>query len=512
MRRALWASTFLLLVVALALAACAGDEGEQGSPGPKGEPGSPGPVGADGEPGPPGSPGQDGANFEPPVFVGAEACAQCHQDISDTFSKSGHPYKLTKVVDGQPPDYPFTEIPSPPEGYTWDDISYVIGGYNWKARFIDQDGFIITGDEDATTQYNFYNPDLDMGDDWVVYHAGEEIPYDCGSCHTTGFSPQGNQDGLPGLVGTWAEAGIQCEECHGPGSAHIQHPISYGMEIDRDSAACGDCHFRGVPEEVDAGDGFIKHHEQYEELFQSKHVTIDCVVCHDPHVGVIQLRENDAQYTTRTQCEDCHFKEEQNFNLNFHPSECIECHMPRVTKSALGDAERFTGDIRTHLMAIDPNQIDQFSADGSVTLSQLGLNFACRHCHSEGGMASPKSDEELMDAANGIHDPAPAAPMAPPESLTFVDSVTVEERDGGYYAIVQGNYSDLCASTSSIEQEVDGSTISLNIYQSSPPGMVCAAVLTPFILELPLDTTGLEPGEYTLIVNEGTATTTFTIS
>jgi hypothetical protein len=32
--------------------------------------------------------------------------------------------------------YHFTEIPSPSEGYTWDDIAYVIGGYNWKAHFI----------------------------------------------------------------------------------------------------------------------------------------------------------------------------------------------------------------------------------------------------------------------------------------------------------------------------------------------------------------------------------------
>ena len=44
--------------------------------------------------------------------------------------------------------------------------------------------FIITGDENATTQYNFYNKTLDMGDNWVAYHAGEEKPYNCGSCHT----------------------------------------------------------------------------------------------------------------------------------------------------------------------------------------------------------------------------------------------------------------------------------------------------------------------------------------
>jgi hypothetical protein len=512
MRRALWVFTLLLLVTSLMLAACAAEEGAEGPTGPKGDPGPPGPAGSDGEPGPTGSPGEDGANFEPPVFVGSAACAECHEELSEVFNQSGHPYKLTKVVDGQAPDYPFTEIPSPPEGYTWDDISYVIGGYNWKARFIDQEGFIITGDEDATTQYNFYNSDLDMGDNWVAYHAGEEKPYDCGSCHTTGFSPEGNQDGLPGLVGTWAEAGIQCEECHGPGSAHIQHPMSYGMDIDRDAAACGDCHFRGVVEEVDASGGFIRHHEQYEELFQSKHLTIDCVNCHDPHTGVIQLRETDAPQTTRTECEDCHYKEEQNFNLRFHSFDCIECHMPQVTKSALGDPERFTGDIRTHLMAIDPNQIEQFTEDGSQALSQLGLNFACRHCHSESGIASLKTDEELKDAANGIHDPAPVEPEAPEESLVFADSVSVEERDGEYYAIVKGNYSNSCSMTSSIEQEVEGSTISLDIYSASPPGLVCASVLTPFTQEVLLETEGLEAGEYTVIVNEGMATTTFTLS
>ena len=142
---------------------------------------------------------------------------------------SGHPWKLNPVVDGQPPEYPFTEIPNPPEGYTWDDIAYVIGGYNWKARFIDQEGFIITGDADATTQYNLFNEEIDLGGDWVAYHAGEETPYDCGACHTTGYSARGNQDGLPGLIGTWALPGIQCEECHGPGSLHANHPFDWDM-------------------------------------------------------------------------------------------------------------------------------------------------------------------------------------------------------------------------------------------------------------------------------------------
>jgi hypothetical protein len=78
--------------------------------------------------------------------------------------------------------------------------------------------------------------------------------------------------------------------------------------------------------------------------------------------------------------------------------------MPRVTKSAVGNAEMFTGDISTHLMAIDPDQIEQFNEDGSEALSQLGLNSACRHCHVEGGSATPKTDEELIEKANGYHD------------------------------------------------------------------------------------------------------------
>jgi hypothetical protein len=326
---------------------------------------------------------------------------------------SGHPYKLNPVVDGQPPTYPFTEVPNPPEGYTWDDILYVIGGYNWKARFVDHDGYIITGDADATTQYNFPNPVVGNDAGWVGYHAGEENkPYDCGTCHTTGYSPRGNQDDLPGLVGTWSEGGITCEECHGPGSLHIQDPYGISMEIDRDSAQCGSCHLRGAIESVNASGGFIKHHEQYEELFQSKHITIDCVTCHDPHTGVIQLRKaEEGTPTTRTACENCHFDQGKYQDSVVHPAvaQCIDCHMPRVTKSAVGNAEKFTGDIRTHLMAIDPTQIGQFTEDGSEALSQLGLDFACRGCHVEGGSATIKTDEELIAKAFGYHD-RPEAP------------------------------------------------------------------------------------------------------
>ncbi len=344
-------------------------------------------------------------------YVGTETCAECHTEIAEVFMKSGHAYKLNPVAGGQPPEYPFTELPELPEGYTWDDISYVIGGYNWKARFMNQDGYIITdepgksGNEEYLNQYNFANPNVGTEAGWTTYHSGEENkPYDCGSCHTTGYDPTGENE-LPGIVGTWAEPGVRCEECHGPGSLHVANPRGVRMVVDRDSELCGACHIRGAPEAVNASGGFIRHHEQYEELFQSKHAVINCVQCHDPHVGVVQLRQAGEQ-TTRTQCQNCHFENAKYQNSEVHPAlgvECIDCHMPRIVKSAVGDAEKFTGDIRTHLMAIDPDQVGQFTEDGSEALSQISLDFACRHCHVDGGKATPKTDEELIERATGYH-------------------------------------------------------------------------------------------------------------
>jgi hypothetical protein len=389
----------LILLAALTITAC----GAEGSVGPAGPPG---PAGPEGPQGPVGSVGSVGAEY-----VGSTTCQECHSDTYDVFMLSGHPYKLNKVVDGQPPEYPFTEVANPPDGYTWDDISYVIGGYNWKARFIDRDGFIITGaDENATTQYNFANDVVGTDASWVGYHAGEaDKVYDCGPCHTTGYSPwppDVHQDDLEGLIGTWTEPGIRCEECHGPGGNHVSDPHGVAMEVDRSSEQCGECHVRGGAEAVNASGGFIKHHEQYEELFQSKHLTLECVDCHDPHAGVVQLRQAELP-TTRTQCESCHFEQDKYQNSEVHTAmavECIDCHMPRVTKSAVGNADMFTGDIRTHLMAIDPDQIGQFSEDGSIALSQIGLDFACRHCHVAGGQATAKTDEQLTERAFGYHD------------------------------------------------------------------------------------------------------------
>lgn len=407
--------TSLLTAVILSLVACQPQEGPVGTAGPEGPQGAPGPEGRQGEQGLPGPAGADGLSYTPPAYVGSETCANCHQETYDTFINSGHPHQLTPVVDGQSPVYPFTEIPNPPDGYTWDDISYVVGGYNWKARFIDQDGFMITGD---AAQFNLPNDELDLGDDWTAYHSGEETPYDCVGCHTTGYSAIGNQDGRAGLSGTWELDGVQCEACHGPGSLHANDPIVWQMPIDRDSQACSSCHLPGETAVIVAQDGFIQHHDSYENFFQGKHAVIDCVVCHDPHTGVVQLQQADLA-TTQTACEDCHLDIARNRENEIHSQgECMNCHMPRVIQSAVADPAQFTGDLRTHMVSINPTLINQFNEDGTAAGYGLALESTCRSCHngSSNSFASNKTDEELINAATGYHNPPTPEPTAAAET------------------------------------------------------------------------------------------------
>ena len=337
--------------------------------------------------------GEVGKENDPPTYVGAEVCELCHREVYDRYAQSGHNLALNPVVNGQPPEYPFSEIPSPPEGYTWDDVAYVVGGYNWKARFVGQDGFLITGDANSATQYNLHNADLDLGDQWVPYHSGEELAFDCGRCHTTGYRPDGNQAERPGLRGTWAADGVQCEACHGAGSRHVESPLDVPLTSNQDASLCQTCHTAGNLDQMEAGDGFVLHHDRTDSPLAAKKQNLGCVGCHDPHQGVVAAQEK-QQPTTHTPCETCHLDKASPRADQLHPTvvECVDCHMPQLIKSAVGDAAAFTGDLRTHLLQIQP-AAGQFSEDGGTSMPYISLDFACRQCHVE------KTDNELIAAA-----------------------------------------------------------------------------------------------------------------
>lgn len=425
----------------------AGAKGDPGAAGAKGDPSDPGAAGAKGDPGAAGLDGlacwdldgngacdlasedtdADGActvldcqgagGFQAPQYIGSEACAECHQSVYDSFIKTGHPYKLTKVEGGVAPARPFDSVtggvPNPPLGLSWNDVSYVIGGFAWKARYVGADGYIVTGQEGELVQWNFPNDIVGKAGGWVAYSAGQKKPYDCGSCHTTGWIPCPvgdttceHQDGLEGMAGSFNVGGVHCEECHGPGSQHAAFPYLVEAKVVRDSEACGQCHIRGDVSTVDAKGGFVEHHEQYEELYTTKKFAMKCVDCHDPHKSVKFLDPTvNPTGGIKRKCTDCHLNYDKNQKSVVMQSfaKCIDCHMPRLGKSAWGDAAKFTGDVRSHMFAINTiADAPQFTEDGKLAEPYLNLDWACNSCH--GVTASVKTQAELEASATGYHD------------------------------------------------------------------------------------------------------------
>lgn len=319
-------------------------------------------------------------------YVGSDACMICHFKQHNDFVVSGHPYKLRKAKDAKIAG----GIPLP-EGYTWEDLSYVIGGKKWKARYMDKKGYIITmtgpkKDQPGKNQYNMWN------DTWSNYHAGEKKKYNCGKCHTTGYSKEGNQGGMEGIVGTWAFPGIQCEACHGPGGKHVKGPSKANITVDKSSAQCGKCHIRGKKEKIPASKGFIRHHEQYNEILASPHKALDCVVCHDPH--------KKAEFSVKIGCESCHSKQKKDYAgtaMQLRGVACTDCHMPMATKSAIKQA-KYKGDVQTHVFKIniDPNA-KMFSDDGKWAKGFLTVEYACLVCHGE------KSKDWAIKTAKNVH-------------------------------------------------------------------------------------------------------------
>ncbi|WP_136799018.1 multiheme c-type cytochrome [Desulfosediminicola ganghwensis] len=306
-------------------------------------------------------------------YVGSDQCFSCHQEIYSQWLATGHPWKLRKVDKAR-----YAKIPLPP-GYSWDDITYVIGGAIKKARFIDKEGYIVTAAKDgseAKTQYN-----LEDGS-WSFYHKGEKKPYACGPCHMTNYSKEGNQDNMEGMVGTWSEDGIGCEECHGPGMNHVREPSKETIKIDTSSEACGKCHQRGgMGPEPPAKGGFIRHHEQINELKAGVHKDMGCVDCHNPHQRAILVKDN---------CLECHEEIGKSYAMTIHGKQgtrCVECHMPKATKSAISVAS-YTGDVRTHLFKIntaaDANMFKEVEDNGKKSTFAQGfvtVEYSCLSCH-----------------------------------------------------------------------------------------------------------------------------------
>lgn len=377
------------------------------------------------------------------TYLASTACRTCHSDIGALHSLHAHAHKLTAITDGGPafPAIATTAgIPSPPDGFAWSDISYVLGGYAKTALFLDNDGYLLTtGLTGSATRWNLTFPPNGTVAGFAAYEPGAVAPksYDFESFRhdTTGAVEQNPatpmfQENRPGFLGTWAEPGVQCEACHGPGSKHVPNPAARNIFVDLNGAqTCNRCHsrpFGSTTGEIPAAGGFIRDQSQYLELRASGgHSSFACGYCHDSHRSLAYDRAN----ALRNDCTACHSE----MNMALHkgkvfrrgnyeePLTCASCHMPfatlngsQATSATVGALGRM-GDTRTHIFRINTNPVDFngfFTADGTQVIrdaqgrAAVSVDFVCLRCHNNVGTPTLAfTVERAAEISLGLHLP-----------------------------------------------------------------------------------------------------------
>jgi hypothetical protein len=345
-------------------------------------------------------------------YIGSSRCMSCHAGFSSSivsaYTQSGHYFAL-QPVSGQAPVYPdfAPGVTVTPPGINWYFISYVIGGYAWCANFTSTDnGTVLTGTD---AQYNLASSYLGTDAGFVPYSPDTQDPgaFDCVSCHATGYQPGG----------AWSQAGVGCESCHGPGSAHALSPYAVKPEASW-GTACTDCHARGSAPVVEASGGLLLHEQQAAELTASPKSFMQCTTCHDPHASAHYDDEAEGTAIVAA-CTSCHTG--VTVGLSMSQLACIDCHMPYAVKAGSSKVfidpaqnENVFGDMRSHIFKIHADAAapaDMFSDNGTLLAvdasgktAGLTVNFVCLGCHRSGGRAATSYTFEQVKAfAKTVH-------------------------------------------------------------------------------------------------------------
>ncbi|MCG9729532.1 Ig-like domain-containing protein [Shewanella sp. Isolate13] len=380
------------------------------------------------------------------VYVGSNKCVSCHID-KKSFFETGHNFKFTKIENGEEPIYPFTSISGildfiegvdntlgKPTG--WGDISYVIGGYKSSAMFVDMNGYIFSGDKvGGAVVPKGHQVTAEMMYAYAPNDAPDAHPYDyCGRCHTTGWKDYteatgdyrnlNRQDDMPGMGGTFALTGVQCESCHGAGGEHIQEPskqnivkratarttedylrddMGYGKAV-----ACSECHtvddsIKRYPDYIspqnavfggDTQGGRIAKNggglngrggrhaattmigtdpDSGEAMGKKKDFT--CSTCHNPHKSEHYQTQPGHENAIVRECTDCHSKKFNPGNgggvAHATIAKCTDCHMPSESHMFKIDISRASDDA------------SNFSLDGKYNKPWLRASDSCKTCHEQ---------------------------------------------------------------------------------------------------------------------------------
>jgi tetratricopeptide (TPR) repeat protein len=332
-------------------------------------------------------------------YVGIQTCAQCHQDIYETFSHTGmglsyeHAHRGKSIADFENHPPVFDSILDFFYRALWKNDRLVIEEFRIEngdtTHLIQQEiDFIIgSGQHTQSNIFHINNHYFQAPLTWYAQKAKADLPpgyedgansrfsriigLECMSCHNampTGFV-MGSENKFQNLP-----EGIDCERCHGPGSAHVakiqggditdtSKYIDYSIVNPKKLTAqlgfeiCQRCHLQGnavlhinksffdfrpgmilnqvmdvyLPRyENDQSFIMASHVDRFKQskCYQSAPESFVCTSCHNPHISV----KVTGKQAFNNSCVNCHQNPEECSAPALERQEvennCVGCHMP----------------------------------------------------------------------------------------------------------------------------------------------------------------------------------------
>jgi hypothetical protein len=303
--------------------------------------------------------------------AGQASAAESFARAAFTHAASGFRYTVTHTAGGDEVEFEKTGGGDLRGKKT---LAYFVGsGATARSYLLADGGFLY----EAPVTYYSASARWDLAPSYETYAyplVTRPIMPACLTCHASFLNVV---EGTQNRYGTppFAEGGVACERCHGPGEAHIEKMKAGGrgdtaivnpakLAPDRRDSICAQCHLSGEvrvmrpgatwqsyhPGErladsmtvfVRAGNAGMRVTSHFEDLARSACQKASggrlwCGSCHDPHV-VPEPAARAGWF--RAKCRNCHADaactETRAVRAERH-DDCIGCHMP---KNPVGDAQ-----------------------------------------------------------------------------------------------------------------------------------------------------------------------------
>ncbi len=250
--------------------------------------------------------------------------------------------------------------------------------------------------------------------------VGAKVCVTCHAAQADSFSHT-----IMGRIGKTQKGKFDCENCHGPGSAHVKagggrgvggiisfRPEDLSRTADENNAICLTCHQRGdrtywsgsthetrglmctnchtvmkqvsrkfqIKTAFEPDTCFQCHKDRRAQMFRTSHMPLRegkmvCSDCHNPHGSATEamLREN----SINDNCYKCHAEKRGPFLFEHTPvrENCLNCHDPH-------------GSVNEYLLKISrPRLCTECHAFGHGTtsgpLAVQSISRQCQNCHTE---------------------------------------------------------------------------------------------------------------------------------